>query len=258
MNHPLLHLDGVSKTYSSGFTLKVERLKIEAEERVGLVGNNGVGKTTLMLLTLGLLKAGSGQVRMNGIDIRRARKWRRNVSSYLGDSSLLTFLTPFEYWSFIATAYGIQRIDLMRRLRRYDGLHGVAEGEQKLIRDFSAGGRKKIGLVAAMIVRPSLLLLDEPFAGLDPRSQVDLLDALDDLNREYGTTLFVSSHDLGHVVDLCSRIVVLDGGRVAQDAPVCVGSLRDIKAYLTGKRPSAGPSSLGPSNAEVRIQARGR
>ena len=234
MNHSFLHLENVSKTYPSGFTLKIDRLKIDGEERVGLVGNNGAGKTTLMLLTLGLIRFDGGGVRMNGVDIKRTSKWRRMVASYLGEASLITFLTPTEYWSFVAAAYDTDHIDFARRLRRYEDLHGVSAPDKRLIREFSAGSRKKIGLVAAMIVRPALLILDEPFAGLDPRSQAALLEALSDLNREYGTTLFVSSHDLGHVVDLSSRIVVLDGGRVAQDAPVCAGSMRDITAYLTG------------------------
>lgn len=234
MNYPLLHIENVSKTYPKGFTLKVDRLKIEVEERVGLVGNNGAGKTTLMLLTLGLLRADAGAVRMSGTDVKKASSWRRRVASYLGEASLIPFLTPYEYWSFVAAAYDIPGADLTKRLRRYDGLHGVAAADRKLIRDFSAGSRKKIGLTAAMLVRPAFLLLDEPFAGLDPRSQAGLLQALSDLNRDYGTTLLVSSHDLSHVVDLCARIVVLDGGRIVQDAPVCAGSLRDVRAYLEG------------------------
>lgn len=234
MKHPLVHLEEVSKTYPSGFTLKVDRLKIDSAERVGLVGNNGAGKTTLLLLTLGLLQKDGGLIRMSGANVSETGEWRRRTASFLGDSSLIPFLTPQEYWSFVASAYGLRRSEVENRLKKLDDfVKAPAFGNKKLIRDFSTGNRKKIGLTAAMIVQPELLVLDEPFAGLDPRSQERLRELLAELNERKGTALFVSSHDLVHVVEFCRRIVVLDRGRIMQDAPVCAGSLREITSYLT-------------------------
>lgn len=238
MHHSLLHVEELSKTYPSGFTLRIDRLRLETGERVGLVGNNGAGKTTLLLLIQNLLRRDGGQVRMKGRDIRSFDAWRRATASYVGESSLIGFLTAREYWSFVGRAYGMGRDERRNELDRYTDFLGLAEQEQdKLIREFSTGARKKIGLVAAMMVTPTLLLLDEPFAGLDPRSQAILGSTLGDLNREHGTTLFVSSHDLGHVVEVCARIIIVDKGRLVQDAPVCPGSLRDIRSYLTGPYP---------------------
>lgn len=237
MNHALLHVEAVKKTYPSGFTLVVDRLKLDAHERVGLVGNNGAGKTTLLLLSLGLLRRDGGYVRVAGHDVARTGSWRRRTASYLGESSLISFLTPKEYVTFVGKAYDLSRDRIDRRLRRFEDFLGFTRNEErKLIREFSSGNRKKIGLVAAMITEPSLLVLDEPFAGLDPRSQSLLRNALDALNERCGTSLFVSSHDLSHVVEFCKRVVVLDGGRVVQDAPVCSGSLREITALLTKSR----------------------
>lgn len=236
MKHPLVHLEEVSKTYPSGFTLKIDRLKIDPTHRVGLVGNNGAGKTTLLLLTLGLLQKDRGRIRMSGANICETSEWRRRTASFLGDSSLIPFLTPQEYWSFVASAYGLRGGELANRLKEFDDfVDAPASGKKKLIRDFSTGNRKKIGLTAAMMVQPDLLVLDEPFAGLDPRSQVRLRELLAGLSERKGTALLVSSHDLIHVVEFCRRIVVLDRGRIMQDAPVCAGSLREITSYLTDR-----------------------
>lgn len=235
MKHPLVHLEEVSKTYPSGFTLKIDRLKIDPMDRVGVVGNNGAGKTTLLLLTLGLLRKDRGRIRISGANILETSEWRRRTASFLGDSSLIPFLTPDEYWSFVGSAYGLRGGEVANRLEMFDDfVEGPTSGKQKLIRDFSTGSRKKIGLTAAMMVHPELLVLDEPFAGLDPRSQVRLRELLAELNERQGTALFVSSHDLIHVVEFCRRIVVVDRGRIMQDAPVCAGSLREITSYLTG------------------------
>lgn len=265
MNHPLVHLEEATKTYPSGFTLMLERLKIEVSERVGLVGNNGAGKTSLLLLTLGLLDMDRGRVRIDGEDVAATGEWRRRTGSFLGEASLMPFLTPMEYWSFVAAAYDIRPEELANRLEAFDDFIELpSAGKKKLIREFSTGNKKKIGLTAAMMVRPNLLLLDEPFAGLDPRSQRNLRRLLAELNDRHGTTLFVSSHDLVHVLEFCGRIVVLDGGRVVQDAPVCAGSLREIASLLTGKdgsgesrshqAPSERPTHAG---SELRPTARG-
>ncbi len=240
MHQALLHITNVSKTYPSGFNLRIDRLAIEEGERVGLVGNNGAGKTTMMLLTLGLLAKDAGQIRVNGFDVHGGIRWRRLTASYLGESSLITFLTPREYWAFVARAYELKPEELEVRLEEFEDFIEVPSSKGgKLIRELSAGNRKKVGLLAAMLVRPRLLVLDEPFANLDPRSQNQLQGQLRRLNDEFGCTLFISSHDLPHVVEVGRRIVVVDRGRIVQDAPVCPGSLRDLRTLLTRSEPGA-------------------
>lgn len=251
MTIPTLHIDGLAKTYPAGFTLKISRLKIEAGELVGLVGNNGAGKTTLMLLALGLLARDAGSARIYGVDVAKNGAWRRRTASYLGESSLISFLNPSEYWAFVGAAYGLNGEDVSMRLSAYEDFLRLAVGERrKLIREFSTGTRKKIGLVAAFLARPDFLILDEPFAGLDPRSQSALKEVLDELNRSHGLTLFISSHDLSQLVEICRRIIVLADGRVVQDAPVCAGSLRNLTQYLT-QIPDSEKASGKPSNPVV-------
>lgn len=232
--------NGVQKRYDSDFRLDVVRLEIARRDRLGLVGNNGAGKTTMLLLMLGLLRFQKGDVLLDGDSVRTfSLSWRSKTSSYLSESSLIPFLNPAEYWRFVGDAYGIERDEQLQRLAGYDGFVELAAGSKarkKYIRDYSQGNRKKIGLVAAMMVRPSLLVLDEPFTGLDPRSRASLEDLLLALNAEHGTTLVISSHDLVHVVDVSSRILLIEAGRLLFDGASNRETLRFIHDHLTGTR----------------------
>ena len=224
------------KRYDSGFELSVACLEFEAGQRVGLVGNNGAGKTTLLLLLLGLLKPQKGDVRLDGDSVRSfSLTWRSKTASYMDETALIPYLNPGEYWEFVADAYGLSREERVDRLTRFEGFVDLAaDREKKYIRDYSQGNRKKIGLVAAMMVRPRLLVLDEPFTSLDPRSRFALENYLTSLNAEYGTTIVASSHDLDHVVTVSSRIVMLESGRVAFDGPSSGETLRFVREHLTG------------------------
>lgn len=227
----------LQKRYSSGFTLSFNRLDVAECERVGLVGNNGAGKTTMLRAMLGLVQFQRGTVLLGGRSVRRFDlRWRVETASYLGEASLLPFLTPIEYWQFVGEAYGIDVGEVSRRLEAFDGFVELADGptgRKKFIRAYSEGNRKKIGLVAAMMVHPRLLVLDEPFTHLDPRSRMALEAHLLRLNAEQGTTLVISSHDLEHVDAVSSRMLLLEHGRLAFDGASGGGTLESIRRRLT-------------------------
>lgn len=230
-------LSRVEKRYVSGFVLDVERLAIAAGERVGVVGNNGSGKTTLLRLILGLLRFQNGEIRLDGGSVSEfSLVWRSKTASYMSEASLLPFLNPWEFWQFVGDAYGVERDEQRRRLAAFDGFVEVASGpkaRKKYIRDYSEGNRKKIGLVAALMVRPHLLVLDEPFTKLDPRSRSVLEHLLLALNVEAGTTLVISSHDLENVVEVSNRILLLENGRIVIDRNSGRETLRFIRDRLT-------------------------
>lgn len=232
------HFSDVLKRYDSGFVLEVPDLKIGAGDRVGLVGNNGAGKTTLLRLLLGLLRLQRGDIRLNGESVRSfSLSWRSGTSSYIDETSLIPFLNPWEFWEFVGDVYGVDRKEWIRRLREYDGFVELAtgrRGKKKYIRDYSQGNRKKIGLVASMIVRPKLLVLDEPFTHLDPRSRAALEHFLLSLNADHGTTLFVSSHDLENIVEVSDRILLLEDGRIHFDGDSGQDTLQFVRGHLTG------------------------
>lgn len=228
----------VRKCYHSGFVLDVPNLEIMAGERIGLVGNNGAGKTTLLLLLLGLLRMQRGDILLDGESVRSfSLSWRSKASSYMEESSLIPYLNPWEFWQFVGNAYGLDREERIRRLRDYEGFIELAIGagrRKKYIREYSQGNRKKIGLVAAIMVRPRLLVLDEPFTNLDPRSRVALEDLLLALNARHGSTLFISSHDLENVVEVSGRILLIEDGRIFFDGASGRETLHFVREHLTG------------------------
>ena len=152
------------------------------------------------------------------VDPAKMEDWKRYTGAYIDDSFLIDFLLPEEYFEFIAKVCGIdndtmrQRLDEMERF-----MGGEIMGKKKLIRDYSAGNKQKIGIVAAMLNHPQLLILDEPFNFLDPSSQNILKQMLTHYNQTTGATVLLSSHNLQHTVDVSSRIVLLEHGVIVKD-----------------------------------------
>lgn len=222
------------KRYGRHFELDVPSLAIESGEAFGLVGNNGAGKTTFLRLLLDLIYADEGSVAIDGRPIAGRDDWKTGVGSYLDESFLLDFLTADEYFEFTGTAYGLSRIEVAAALEPYESFFTdrVLGERTRYLRDLSVGNKKKVGLVAALFVRPEVLILDEPFANLDPGSQMRLLKMLGDLNESRGTTMIISSHDLGHVTEACERIAVLEDGGLVADNATSEETLRDLKSYF--------------------------
>lgn len=200
---------------------------INSGDMLGLVGNNGAGKTTLFRLLLDLIKADGGTVKMswntsdnNVKEVNPAlnEDWKQVTGAYIDDSFLIDFLTPEEYFSFIGKINGLAETETTERVSRYDKfMNGEITGQKKLIRNFSAGNKQKIGIISALINRPKLLVLDEPFNFLDPTSQNTLKHILKEYNSETHATVLVSSHNLTHTVDISSRVALLESGSIIKD-----------------------------------------
>ncbi|MEZ4701941.1 MAG: ABC transporter ATP-binding protein [Rhodothermales bacterium] len=232
-----INVHRLKKRYSEQFALDVPALSIAAGQSFGLVGNNGAGKTTFLRLVLDLLPADEGHVEIDGMTVAESEDWKRNVGSYLDSSFLLDYLSPLEFFSFIGTVYGLTKAETMERLEPFapflpaDALepHGV------LIRDLSTGNAKKVGIVAALFFHPEIVILDEPFANLDPRSQIVLKNMLRDLNMQQGLTMIISSHDLAHVTEVCKRIAVLEDGEFVREIDTSEETLKELQAYFAAE-----------------------
>lgn len=223
------------KRNSPHFALDVPSLHIDAGETVGLVGNNGAGKTTFLRLLLDLLRTDEGHILIDGEPVHKTTAWKARLGSYLDESFLLDFLTPMEFFVFVGNLYGMDQHALHTSLDPYRGFLSahVFGSNPPFIRDLSMGNKKKVGIVAAMFIEPQLLILDEPFANLDPGSQLRLKAMLHALNETRGTTLLLSSHDLGHVTEVCRRIVVIDGGRLERDIRTSEATLHELEVFFT-------------------------
>ncbi len=229
-----VEVEQLTKRYGEFFALQIPSLHIEAGATFGLVGNNGAGKTTFLRLLLDLLQADTGSITIQEWVVSQTDEWKCHIGSYLDESFLLDYLTPLEFFSFVGSLYGFSKTETIERVEPYrdflpaDALHASS----KYIRDLSKGNAKKVGIVAAMFVEPDIVILDEPFANLDPRSQIVLKSLLQKLNEEKGSTLLISSHDLAHVTEICERIAVLEQGQLAQEIQTSDATLRELETYF--------------------------
>lgn len=232
-----IELKGLVKSFKDKTAVDIDSLHIADGEMVGLVGNNGAGKTTLFRLMLDLLKADNGYVELTfatddadpndtlTVNPAMLEDWKQYTGAYIDSGFLIEFLTPEEYFDFIAKVSNISKEQLDNRLDEYaQFMGGEIMGQKKLIRDFSAGNKQKIGIVAALINQPQLLILDEPFNFLDPSSQNILKQLLTDYNSRHGATILLSSHNLQHTVEVSSRIVLLEHGKIIKDLSNTEGS----------------------------------
>jgi ABC-2 type transport system ATP-binding protein len=214
----IINISNLKKVYNQVTVIDIPLLNIDQNEIIGLVGNNGAGKTTLFRLMLDLIKADSGNVCSQGIDISKDEKWKTYTSAYLDTNFLIDFLTPEEYFAFVAECYGKDASACKQKVSEFHGLmNNEILNQKKNIKDFSSGNRQKIGIIGSLLPEPEILMLDEPFNYLDPSSQIITKRLLQEYNQKYGTTILLSSHNLQHVMDICNRIIVLEKGRIVRD-----------------------------------------
>lgn len=229
----MIAIRDLQKIYGNTTVLDIPALEIGKGESFGLVGNNGAGKTTMFRCILDLIRPNKGAVKIKGENVANAENWKIFTGSYLDDGFLIDFLTPEEYFKFVADVYGLTSGDLDHFYRQYeDFFNNEILGKKKLIREMSSGNRQKIGIAAALMPGPELLVLDEPFNSLDPSTQIRLKKLLRTLREEKQLTMLISSHDLNHVTEVCERIVILHEGKIVQDKKTGRGTLQELEEYF--------------------------
>ena len=214
----MIEITNLRKSFGTTLACDIPSLRVSDGELLGLVGNNGAGKTTLFRLMLDLLKPDAGQVSIDGVDPAASEQWKASTAAFIDEGFLIDFLTPEEYFAFICKVCRLPQSTIDERLRPLEHFSGgEVLGQKKLIRHLSAGNKQKVGIMAALLQKPRLLVLDEPFNFLDPSSQVVLKHILTEYARETGATVLLSSHNLQHTVDISTRIVLLEKGIVHSD-----------------------------------------
>ncbi|RHK92533.1 ABC transporter ATP-binding protein [Bacteroides xylanisolvens] len=214
----MITIDKLKKNFGEKVAVDIEHYEINQGDMLGLVGNNGAGKTTLFRLMLDLLKADDGKVIINDIDVSQSEDWKSITGAFIDDGFLIDYLTPEEYFYFIGKMYGLKKEEVDERLIPFERfMSGEVIGHKKLIRNYSAGNKQKIGIISAMLHYPQILILDEPFNFLDPSSQSIIKHLLKKYNEEHQATVIISSHNLNHTVDVCPRIALLEHGVIIRD-----------------------------------------
>ena len=225
----------LSKKYNDNLVLHIEQLEIPKGQSFGLVGNNGAGKTTYFSLLLDLIKPTTGQIESNNVLVNESEDWKPFTSAFIDESFLIGYLTAEEYFYFIGELRGQNKSDVDALVSQFeDFFHGEILNQKKYLRDLSKGNQKKAGIVAALIGNPEVIILDEPFANLDPTTQIRLKGIIKDLAEKKGVTILISSHDLMHVTDVCERIVVLEKGEVIKDLVTSAATLKELEAHFSG------------------------
>lgn len=226
----MIHIENLSKRYGQNVVLHIDGLEIAEGESFGLVGNNGAGKTTLFSLLLDLIQPTTGHVTSNGINVNQSEDWKHFTSAFLDESFLIGYLTPTEYFKFIADLRGVSPTDLEVFLQPFAPFfNDEILDNSKYIRDLSKGNQKKVGIAGAFIGSPKVVILDEPFANLDPTTQIRLKNLLKDLVKQKNTTMLISSHDLQHTVEVSNRIVALQKGQVVKDIQTDENTMSELE-----------------------------
>ena len=230
----MISFNNLKKSYSRNVVLEINSLDIPKGQAFGLVGNNGAGKTTLFSLLLDLIKPTKGKVINNNIDVKESEDWKSFTSAFLDESFLISYLLPEEYFYFIGDLRGVSKREVDSFLNQFEDLfNGEILGGKKYIRDLSKGNQKKVGIIAALIGSPKIIILDEPFANLDPTTQIRLKKIIKKLAEEKETTILVSSHDLQDVTEVSERIVLLEKGKIVRDIKTDSKTLKELEEYFT-------------------------
>lgn len=256
-----IQINNLKKAFGEKIAVDIPNFEIHDGDILGLVGNNGAGKTTLFRLLLDLLRADEGRVLLTfghtdpqqepasetlvdgtpaaeafTVAPSQSEDWKQYTGAYIDEGFLIDFLTPEEYFEFIAKVNHIDKERLSTFLASLSKfMNGEILGQKKLIRDFSAGNKQKIGIISALIAQPKLLILDEPFNFLDPSSQNFLKRLLLNYHQATGATILVSSHNLQHTVEISNRVALMEKGSIIKDLLNIHGQAeKELEDYFNG------------------------
>ena len=228
----MITIHNILKTYNGKIAVNIPQLEIREGELIGLVGNNGAGKTTLFRLLLDLIRADKGEVLLKDKNVAKTEDWKEYTAAYLDEGFLISYLTPSEYFYFIGKLHNLSNVAVNEFLETFESFFEGAIDGKKYIRDLSKGNQVKVGIVACLLQNPELLILDEPFANLDPSSQIRLMNLLRELHEQKRITILISSHDINHITDLCKRTLLMEKGEIIKDLQSSVDSLPELEEYF--------------------------
>ena len=229
----MIEVVNLKKNYNGQTVLNIPQLNIPKGQSFGLVGNNGAGKTTFFNLILDLVFPTTGKIFNNGIQVNKSEEWKKHTSAFIDESFLIGYLKPEEYFYFLGELRNMHKKEVDEFIIKYEEFfNDEVLGKNKYIRDLSKGNQKKIGLIASLLGAPKVIILDEPFANLDPSTQIRLKKVLNDLSEDSDVTLLISSHDLGYITKITDRIVILHHGEMVKDIQTSPEILKELVSFF--------------------------
>ena len=229
----MIQVNNLTKKYNNTKVLNIQELEIPKGQSFGLVGNNGAGKTTFFSLLLDLIEPTTGGIINHTIQVNTNENWKKFTGAFLDESFLIGYLTAEEYFYFIGELRGQNKADVDALLKKYEEFfNNEILNSKKYLRDLSKGNMKKVGIIATLIGNPEVVILDEPFANLDPTTVNRLKKIVKELAENPKITVLISSHDLIHTVEVCNRIVALNKGEVVKDIITSEETLKELEAFF--------------------------
>lgn len=214
----MLQIENLTKTYKGGKTaVSGLTLHVHPGDIYGFIGHNGAGKTTTIKAAVGILNFDAGDIRIDGISIRENPIACKHKLSYVPDNpDLYEYLTGIQYLNFLSDIYRIGTPERQRAIASYAGELELSDALGDLISSYSHGMKQKLALIGAFLHNPRLLILDEPFVGLDPKAIVSLKAIMHRLCRE-GAAVFFSTHVLDVAEKLCNKVAIIKQGRLVAE-----------------------------------------
>lgn len=230
----MIEIKNLKKIYNGVTVVNIPELTVQKGEIIGLVGNNGAGKTTLFRLILDLIRPDSGEVYSKEKNVAESEGWKDYTSSYLDEGFLIDYLTPEEYFYFIGGLHNKNKAQMDSELLNFSEFFNAEILKKgKYIRDLSKGNQSKVGIAASLLQDPEVLMLDEPFANIDPSTQIRLKNIVRDLSKEKHIATIISSHDLNHVTEVCERILLMEKGNIIKDMYTNSNTLQELEQYFS-------------------------
>lgn len=211
----MLKIENLSKTYPGG-KRAVDHLSLQIEpgDIYGFIGHNGAGKTTTIKAVVGIIDFEEGEILVDGLSVKTHPLECKRKMAYIPDNpDLYEYLTGIQYLNFVADIFQVSKQDRQERIRKYGELFELTSALGDLISSYSHGMKQKLAIISALLHDPKLLILDEPFVGLDPKASVILKEIMRELCRE-GAAIFFSTHVLEVAEKLCNKVAIIKEGRL--------------------------------------------
>lgn len=220
----ILHIDRLTKKYGGRRAVDGLSLQIGRGEIFGFIGHNGAGKTTTIKCCCGILRFEEGDIKISGISIRKEPIACKKKLAYIPDNpDLYEFLSGIRYLNFIADVYRVSQRERQERIRKYADLFEITKDLAQPIRSYSHGMKQKLALISAFIHQPELIIMDEPFVGLDPKASHNLKQLMKEHCRN-GGAIFFSTHVLEVAEKLCDKIAIIKDGRL-----ITAGTMEEVR-----------------------------
>ena len=220
----MLQIEHFTKEYGNKIAVNDLSLEIRSGEIFGFIGHNGAGKTTTIKAVAGILPFQKGEIRVDGISVRENPLECKKRMAYIPDNpDLYEFLSGIQYLNFIADIFQVPKREREERIGKYGDLFGLTGDLGSTVSTYSHGMKQKLALIGALIHEPKLLLMDEPFVGLDPKAAHDLKMIMADICQK-GGAIFFSTHVLEVAEKLCHKVAIIKEGELA-----ACGTMEEVK-----------------------------